>query len=131
MGTHTLTRILRLDAAANVVAGAGIVAASGWLAGPLGLGSGWPLLVVGLALVAYGMENLAVSHRTSAAGLTALIFVDLTFAAVVLGIAIVDPTSAETWTRWSLAAVADLSAVFGIAKFVGLRGLGPEPREAT
>lgn len=128
MNTHTLTRILRLDAAANVLAGLVLVAAAGWLAEPVGLGSGWPIRIAGVALVVYGVENLVVARRTSSgtssAGLTGLIVVDLVFAAAALGVAVADPTAAETWARWALVAVADLSAVFGIAKIVGLRSLG-------
>lgn len=124
MGTHTLERILRLDAAANALAGTALVAAGGWLAAPLGLASAWPIRIAGLALVAYGVENLLVARRTSTGGLTGLIAVDLVFAVAVLGVAIADPTSAETWARWALAGVADLSAAFGIAKLFGLRTLG-------
>lgn len=121
MNADTLTRILRFDAAANVLAGAGLVVAGGWLAAPVGSGSSWPIRLAGLALVVYGVENLLVARRTTTAGLTSLIVVDLVFALVVLGIAVADPTSAETWARWAMAGIADVSAVFGIAKFIGLR----------
>lgn len=121
MSTNTLTTVLRLDAAANVLAGIVLLAAGGWLAGPLGLGSAWPVVVGGLALVAYGAENQLIARRPSSTGLVALIAVDLGFAAAALAVAVADPTGAETWARWALAGVADLSAVFGIAKAVGLR----------
>lgn len=123
MSTTTLTTVLRLDAVANVLAGIVLVAASSWLAQPLGLGSAWPVVVGGLALVAYGVENQLVARRPSSTGLTALITVDLAFAAAALAVALADPTGAETWARWALAGVADLSAMFGIAKVVGLRSL--------
>lgn len=121
MNTATLTRILRLDAAANALAGAGLVLAGAWLATPLGVGSAWPIRIAGIALAVYGVENLLVARRLSHAGLTALIVVDLAFAIVVTGIAVADPSAAETWARWALVAIADISAVFGIAKIVGLR----------
>lgn len=124
MNTQKLTRILRLDAGANVLAGLVLLAAAGWLADPLGLGTAWPIRIAGVALVVYGVENLAVARRTSSAGLTGLIVVDLVFAAAALAVAVADPTGAETWARWALVAVADLSAVFGIAKILGLRTLG-------
>ena len=73
-----LPEILRLDAAANALAGLTLMVAGGWLATPLGLGSAW---------------------------------------------AILDPTSADTWMRWAMVGVADLSAASGIAKLLGLRSL--------
>lgn len=125
MNTDTLTRILRFDAAANVLGGIGLAAAGGWLAGPIGLTSAWPIRIVGLALVVYGVENLLVARRTSPGALTGLVVVDLAFAVGVLTVAIADPTGAETWARWTLAGIADLSAAFGIAKIVGMRSLDP------
>ncbi|MBW3662041.1 MAG: hypothetical protein KY469_02990 [Actinobacteria bacterium] len=127
MKRHILTRLLTLDAAANVLAGAVVTAASGWLADQLGLSATWPVVVVGLGLVAYGLENLLVARRPTAGGVVALATIDLAFAVVVLTLAIADPTSAEAWSRWTLGAVADLSAVFGIAKLLGVRSLRREP----
>lgn len=124
VNTRKLTRILRLDAAANVLAGLVLLAAAGWLAGPLGLGTAWPIRICGVALVVYGVENLVVARRTTSAGLAGLIAVDLVFAAAALGVAVADPTAADTWARWALVGVADLSAAFGIAKILGLRALG-------
>lgn len=123
MNTDRLDSILRLDAAANALAGVALVAAAGLLTEPLGLTSAWAVVVTGLLLGGYGIENLLVARRTTPAGLRALVAVDLGFAAAVLAFAIADPTGAETWMRWSLVAVADLSAAFGIAKMLGLRGL--------
>lgn len=123
MNTQTRTRILRLDAAANVLSGTALAVAGGLLAAPLGLATAWPVRIVGLALIVYGAENLLVARRTSRGGLTALIAADLAFAVVMATVAIADPTGAETWARWGLVGVADVSAAFGIAKVIGLRSL--------
>lgn len=131
MNTHTLTRLLNLDAAANIVAGTVVTAASGWLVEPLGLPATWPVVVVGLGLVAYGVENLLVARRPNTGGVVTLAAIDLAFAVAVLTLAIADPTSAETWSRWTLGAVADLSAVFGIAKLLGVRSLRQEPARSA
>lgn len=128
MGTERLHQILRLDGAANLLAGIGLIVTAGLLADPLGLDSGWPVAGVGLALGVYGVENLLVARRTTPTALRALIAVDLGFAVAVTAFAMVDPTAAETWMRWALVATAVLSADFGIAKFLGLRALGA-PRE--
>ena len=121
MWNERLPAVLRLDAAANALAGIGLVAGAGVLHAPLGLDAAWPVVVAGLALAVYGLENLLVARRPTTAGLRALIAVDLGFAAAVLAVAVADPTGAETWLRWSLVAVADLSAAFGVVKLLGLR----------
>lgn len=121
MRTHTLTTVLKADAAANVLGGIALIAAGGALAGPVGIATAWPIRLVGIALIVYGIENLLVSRRLTVGGLTSLAAVDLVFAVAVLGLAIVDPTSAETWIRWAFVVVAELSATMGIAKILGLR----------
>lgn len=123
MKTTTLTRVLHLDAGANALAGIALIVVAGWVAGPLGLGSAWPVRLLGLALTIYGVENLLVARRTTTAGLAALIAIDLGFAAAALGVAIADPTAAEPWARWLLVGVADLSATMGVVKLLGLRSL--------
>lgn len=129
MGTERLHAILRLDGAANLMSGAALVLGAGLLAGPLALDSGWPIAIVGVLIGLYGLENLVVARRTTPAGLRTLIAVDLGFAAAVIAFALADPTGAETWMRWAMVAVADVSAAFGIAKIVGLRGAAA-PRTA-
>lgn len=133
MPTTTLTTTLRVDAAANAAAGISLAAAGGWLAAPVGLASGWPLRLVGLALVVYGIENLLVSRRISGPGLATLVAIDLLFAIAVVGLAVQDPTGAATWARWGMALVASVSAAFGIAKTAGLRSLADatDPRSAV
>ena len=121
MSTMALPRLLRLDAAANVLAGTAVTAMAGWLTGPLGIPSAWPLRIVGLVLVAYGLENLMVARRPSRSGLVSLTAVDLAFAAAVVVVALADPTSAATWLRWVLVAAAALSAAFGTAKLMAVR----------
>lgn len=121
MEPNTLTRVLRLDAAANALAGAGLVVAGGLLAGPLGLSTALPVRLLGLALFVYGVENLLVARRTTPAGLVSLIVVDLVFAVGAVAVAATDPLSAEMWARWALVGVAGLSGGFGFAKLAGLR----------
>jgi hypothetical protein len=116
-----LTRLLRLDAVANIAGGAGLALASGLLAPALGMSSPWPLVAVGVALAVYGELHLMVAGDPTRRGVTALIAADLLFAAALLDIAVTDPFGAGAWARWLLAAVADLSAVVGLAKWYGLR----------
>ena len=123
MRTGTLTNLLKLDAAANVAGGVALLAAGTWLADPLGLGSVWPLWLVGVVFLVNGAGNWLVGRNPTRGGLIGLIGVDLAFAVAVLGIAIADPTGAETWARWGLAGLADVVAAVGIAKIVGLRSL--------
>lgn len=130
MHTHTLTTLLRLDAAANVAGAIALFAAAAWLAGPIGLGSTWPLWLVAVLFVVNGIENALVARRTTTAGLTGLVAVDLVFAIAVLGIAVTDPTGAETWARWGMAGLAGITAAVGIAKVVGRRSLSTRQRTA-
>ncbi|MDX1620000.1 MAG: hypothetical protein R3320_03360 [Nitriliruptorales bacterium] len=133
MGTDTLTTILKLDAVANEVGGIGLILGGAWLAEPMGLGAAWPLWLAGTLLLINGYENWAVARDPSATALKALAAVDLAFAVAVLGLAVANPTGAETWARWTLAIVGDVTAVAGITKLVGLRrvrgGVG-EPASA-
>lgn len=133
MHPNTLTTTLRLDAAANALAGLSLAAAGGWLAAPAGLASAWPLRLAGLALVVYAIENFLVSRRTSRPGLAALVAIDLAFAVAVLGLATQDPTGAATWLRWGMVLVASVSATFGAVKITGLRSLagGTRPRSVA
>lgn len=123
MRTERLHTILRLDGAANLLSGVALVAGAGLVARPLAIGSGLPVAIAGLVLLAYGVENLLVARRITRARLRTLIAVDLGFAAAVVAFAVADPTGAETWMRWALVAVAEVSAAFGVAKVVGLLGL--------
>jgi hypothetical protein len=119
--TVFLTRLLRLDAVANIAGGAGLALASGLLAPALGMSSPWPLVAVGVGLALYGDLHLIVARNPASRAVTALIAADLLFAAAVLDIALTDPFGADTWARWLLAAVADLSALVGLTKWYALR----------
>lgn len=121
-----LTRTLQLDGIANTAAGIALVAAAGWLTGATGVGV-LPLRIVGLLLVVYGIENLLVARTPTRGGLAVLAAVDLIFAAGALAVAILDPTGAATGVRWTVAVIADLSLVMGIAKLAGLRRMGEGP----
>jgi hypothetical protein len=116
-----LTRLLRLDATANVAGGAALAAASVLLAPALGLDNPWPLVAVGVALVVNGELNLKVAAHPSRRGVASLIAIDLIFAAAALELAVTDPFGADSWARWFLVAVADLSAIVGLAKWYGKR----------
>lgn len=123
--TSRTATVLAIDASANVVAGVGVIAASSLLAAPMGLTATWPLWILGIVLLGYGAENELVRRRPSRRGLAGLIAVDIGFAVAVLAFAIVDPTAAETWMRWSLAVVADASLTMGLLKYwFGLRPTG-------
>lgn len=123
MGTSTfLHRLLRLDAVACMAGGAAVAAASGLLAPALGIGTPWPIVAAGVALVVYGEAQWAIARnrgegRPSRRAVGALVAADLGFAAVLLDIALTDPFGADAWARWAMAAVADVSAAVGVAKW--------------
>ena len=113
MNRDLLTRLLQLDGAANIAAGIALVVGAGALTVAIGVDA-FPIRVAGLVLAGYGVN---ITPR----GLVGLVVVDLTFAVLALGVAVVDPTTAEPWTRWAVAIVADLSAIMGLLKIAGLR----------
>lgn len=126
VNTHLLTRLLQLDGVANAGAGLGLVLAAAWFAGPLGVGA-LPLRIAGLVFVAYGIENLLVARSITPRGLLGLAVVDGAFAVLALGFALSDPTAADTWARWTIAVVADLSLVMGVVKYAGMRRIQRAP----
>lgn len=119
-----LTRTLQLDGVANAAAGVALIPAAGWLSGPTGV-EAMPLRIIGLVLIAYGIENLLVARTPTRRGVAGLAAVDLVFAAIALVAAVLDPTGAATGVRWTVAVVADLSLVMGVVKLAGLRRLEP------
>lgn len=119
-----LTRTLQLDGVANTAAGIALVPAAGWLSGPAGVGA-MPLRIIGLLLIAYGIENVLVARTPTRRGVAGLAAVDLVFAAIALAAAVLDPTGAATGVRWTVAVIADLSLVMGVVKLAGLRRLEP------
>lgn len=123
MTSTTRTRILQIDAAGCAVVGVALVAAAGSLIAPFALSSPWPLQLLGLAFLVYAAENLWVARRPSANGLAMLAATDLLFGVGAIAVALINPTGAETWVRWSLAALGDVSLVFGAVKLLGLRSL--------
>ena len=52
MNPRALTNVLNVDAAANLAGGLALLLAAGWFAAPLGLDATWPLLFLGVALLA-------------------------------------------------------------------------------
>jgi hypothetical protein len=120
-----LNRLFRLDGVANLAGGAALIAASTWLAPAIGLTTAWPLILLGLALVAYGEVHWAIARRSQPQRRTmaTLIALDLVFAAAMLDLAITDPFGADPWARWLMAAAADMAAIAGLAKWYGARPL--------
>lgn len=123
MKQHTLINVLAIDTAANLAAGPALLLAAGWLTAPLGLAEAWPLRLLGLLLLVNGVANGAVARHASRGGLLGLAAVDLLFAVGVLWLAIADPTEAQPWMRWTIASLADVTAIVGVAKFAAVRSL--------
>lgn len=131
MTLDALTATLRLDAVANVLAGVVLVPAAGRLAAPLGLEAAWPLRVLAVVLIVYGVDNALVAARPATRWLTALIAVDVGFGIALLAVAVTDPTGAATPARGVIGAVAVASLAMGLAKLGGRRRLSiPEVRAA-
>ena len=116
MSTPTLTQILQLDGAANLVAAVALALLAPALAGAAGLTAAWPLWLLAGGLAVYGFENTMISQRPNRAAVTALITIDGLFAAAVLAVALLNPTGAEAWVRWGLFAAADLALIAGAFK---------------
>ncbi|MBW3657998.1 MAG: hypothetical protein KY457_05125 [Actinobacteria bacterium] len=112
----TLSLVLRTDAVANLVGGLALAGAAPWLAPYAGLDGAGPVLALTGLLVVNGVANVLVERRPTRGGVTGLVVVDLVFAGVVAAVALLDPTGAEPAIRWSLAVLADLSAVVGATK---------------
>ena len=118
-----LLMILRADAVVNAAAGVVLLTAAAPLARALGLATTGPLLLVGALALVNGAEHwlVARSPRPSRSAVVAFATVDLVVAAVLLGLAAANPTGAETWMRWTMALVGDLSIVAGVLKLAGQR----------
>lgn len=116
MPTPTLTQILQLDGAANLLAAAALALLAPALADPAGLTAAWPLWLLAAGLAAYGLENAMISRRPDRAAVTALITIDGLFALAVLALVLANPTGAEVWVRWVLFAAAELALIAGAFK---------------
>lgn len=112
----TLTRILKLDAAINLVGAVALALLAPALAEPAGLTSVWPLWLLAIGVAAYGVANAMISRRPHRHAITALISTDGLFAAAVLAVVLINPTGADPWMRWVLFAAADLALVAGALK---------------
>lgn len=118
-----LARVLRFDAAFSTLCGVALIALAGVIASGFGLATPWGLVALGVVFVAYGDLNLLISRteRLSGRAVVALIAADLIFAAVLIGVAVANPSGAETWARWVMVASADAAATVALAKWRGLR----------
>lgn len=121
MSRITLPLILRTDAVANLAGGALLLALAGWFAPSAGLDGPGPVLALAALFLANGVANAVVARRTTPGGVAALAAVDVAFAGVAIGVAVLDPTGADTAVRWSLAGMGELSAAVGVGKVLTLR----------
>jgi hypothetical protein len=103
--------LLRLDAAANAVLAAILLAGSAPLSRAAGVDDGWPLLAIGVVLALNGVLCWQTARS------------DLLFVVAVAAVAIADPTGAMSWLRWTLVALADVVAAVAAAKLVCARRL--------
>jgi len=117
--------LLRLDAAANAVLAAILLAGSAPLSRAAGVDDGWPLLAIGVVLALNGVLcwQTARSGRLSSGALRRLAAGDLLFVVAVAAVAIADLTGAMSWLRWTLVALADVVAAVAAAKLVCARRL--------
>lgn len=114
-----LQPLLRIDAVGSVVIGVALVVAAGALRGPIGLGSTAAILLAGTLFVVNGPVNGVAAHRLTRASLVGPVTIDVVFGVAMLAVAIADPTGAEPWARWAIAAVGVLSLDLGAAKAWG------------
>lgn len=93
------------------------------IAGFLGIGASWIILVLGLGLIVYGIEIFlaARSNPLNRGFAKFAVYADLAWvlASAVLIFANLAPIT--TAGRWAIAIVADIVLVFAILQYVGLR----------
>lgn len=111
------TTVVRLDGIANLVAGIGLAVLAAPAADALALEATWPLFVAAAGFAVFGIEHLVVAARGAGEMVSRLATIDVLFAAVVLAIAIANPTGAGTGARWVLAMLADLAVTVGAVKY--------------
>ena len=118
-----LRRVLRFDAAFSTLSGVALIALAGLIDSGFGLGTPWVLVALGVVFVAYGDLNLLISRPEVLSGraVAGLIAADLIFAAVLVDVAVTNPSGADTWARWVMVASADAAATVALAKWRGLR----------
>lgn len=114
---------LRLDAVANLVLAAALVAGAAPVAGELGLTETWPLVLVAALITVNGVLCWAVSRQPQPTALRRLAGVDVVFCVAVLALAALDPGGAVAATRWVLVALGDIVAVVAAVKLWCAGGL--------
>lgn len=118
-----LRRVLRFDAVFSTLSGVALIALAGVIDSGFGLGTPWGLVALGVVFVVYGDVNLLISRPAVPEGraVAALIAADLLFAAVLVDLAVTNPSGADAWARWVMVASADAAATVALAKWRGLR----------
>lgn len=126
------TLVLRVDAAANALLAAGVLALLGPLTEAAGLPGVWPLVVLAPVLV----MNAALCWRAARGGrpapraLRGLAAVDAVFTVAVLSFALADVTAAVLWLRAMLVVLAIVVALVAAAKLLLARRLAAAPAPA-
>ncbi len=111
-------RVVALDALVNV-AGAGVLwAGVGAWKSAFGLTTALPVIALSVLFFVNGIECWTTARREhlAPAWLWGLAAVDGAFGAFGLLVAASDPTGADMWARWLLAAVADAALIVGAVK---------------
>jgi hypothetical protein len=118
--------VLAVDAAGCAAIGAGLVAASGWFAGELGLATSTPVLVTSGVFAVAAATNLLASRDDRRGPAITAIELDVTFALALLVAVLAGLPGASPLGRGSLVATAAVSSAFAAAKLAGLppRGSG-------
>jgi hypothetical protein len=115
--------LLRIDGIGSIVIGVALVAVAGRLAGPLGVGSSLPVVLVGVLFVVNGPVNLRAVRVPTRGRLVGPIAIDSLFGIAMLTVAITDPSGAETWMRWAVGLIALMSLDLAAVKAWGRRRL--------
>ena len=117
-GTDLVRLAIIVDAIANLLAAAVLWSGSGTWASAFGLESSGPILALGALFFVNGVECWLTARRPTmpSTWLWGLAGVDFVFGVSALAIAIADPSGAESWARWVLAALADAALVIGAVK---------------
>lgn len=120
-----LRRTLQADAIVSAASGAGMLLASGEVARFLGLALSWPIALLGADLLLYAAWLAYEAGRPALRQIPARVFLALDIAWVLASALILELNpwgfTAAGW--WAVAAVADVVALLGLAKYLGLRRL--------
>lgn len=120
--------VVVVDAIVNILAAAVLFAGATAWKSAFGLETSIPVVVLAVVFLVNGIECWITGRRDTmtSTSLWVLAGVDVAFALFALVVAVTDPTGAEVWARWAMAAIGDAALVVGAIKAYGAHRLARE-----